>query len=114
MSEPLKEVPSLDNLVADPGRVFQLSPDVARTLLGGVGGILPALIAQSARDAGKTEALAVPEKWLTVDQAAEIFNVKPRWLRTHKDKLPCSQPSRKVLLFEEGKLRKWFAAHKAN
>lgn len=114
MSEPLKEVPSLDALVSDPSRVFSLSPDVARTLLGGVGGILPALIAQSARDTGKAEAPTLPEKWLTVDQAAEIFSVKPRWLRTNKDKLPHSKPSRKILLFNEEKLRKWFVAHKAN
>jgi hypothetical protein len=114
MSESLKEVPSLDSLVADPSRVFQLSPDVARTLLGGVGGILPALIAQSARDTGKTEAPSTPERWLTVEEASTLFGVKPRWLRENKDKLPHSKPSHKTLIFPEEKLRKWFAAHRAN
>ena len=108
------EVPTVDQLIADPGRVFQLPPDAARTLPGGVAAILPNLIAQSSRDAGKAEAPAVPEKWLTVEQAAEIFNVKPRWLRDNKDKLPHSKPSHKVLLFPELKLRGWFAAHKAH
>ncbi|MDH4079613.1 MAG: helix-turn-helix domain-containing protein [Nitrospira sp.] len=114
MSEPVKEVPTLDSLVADPARVFQLSPDVARLLLGGVSGLLPALIAQSVRDTGKTEAPATPERWLDVEQAAKIFNVTERWLKTHKHKLPHSKPSHKVILFPEEKLRKWFAAHKSN
>ena len=108
------EVPSLDALVADPSRVFQLPPDVARSLLGGVGGILPALIAQSTRDTGKAEPPSAPERWLTVKEASKMFNVSERWLRTHKDKLPHSKPSHKVLLFPEEKLRKWFAAHRAN
>lgn len=107
------EVPSLDSLVTDPSRVFQLSPDVARSLLGGLGGILPALIAQSSRNTGKAETPA-SERWLSVEEASKMFNVTPRWLRTHKHHLPHSKPSRKVLLFEEGKLRKWFAAHRVN
>lgn len=113
MSGPV-DVPSLDSLIADPNRVFQLPPDVARSLLGGVGGLLPALIAQSARDTGKGEATATPEKWLSVEEASKIFNVKPRWLRDNKDRLPHSKPSHKILLFHEQKLRSWFIAHKAN
>lgn len=113
MNESLKEVPSLDTLVSDPNQVFQLAPETARGLLGGLIGLLPALVAQSSRDTNKAEVPAI-EKWLTVEQAAEIFNVKPRWLRENKDKLPHSKPSRKVLLFEETKLRKWFVAHKAH
>lgn len=108
------EVPTLDALVSDPNQVFQLSPETARGLLGGLVGLLPALVAQSSRDTNKAEAPAVPEKWLTVEQAAEIFNVKPRWLRENKHKLPHSKPSHKVLLFQELKLRNWFAAHKAH
>lgn len=110
----LQAVPSIDELLSDATKAATLPPEVARTMLAGLAGLLPVLIAQSTRDTGKTEAPAVPEKWLTVEQAAEIFNVKPRWLRDNKHKLPHSKPSRKVLLFEETKLRKWFVAHKAN
>ena len=63
------EIPTLDALVSDPSRVFQLSPDVARSLLGELGGILPGLIAQSSQDTGKAEA-PTPERWLTVEEAS--------------------------------------------
>ena len=33
-----------------------------------------------------------------------MFNVTPRWLRTHKDKLPHSKPSHKVLIFPRRKV----------
>jgi hypothetical protein len=52
-------------------------------------------------------------QYLSVEQAAEKFNVTPRWLYRNKKKLPHSQPSRKKLLFPEQPLRKWFAARKS-
>jgi hypothetical protein len=114
MSEPLQIVPTLDVLVSDPNQVFQLSPHSARMLLGGLVGLLPALVAQAARDTGTPQTSPTTERWLTVKEASEMFHVKERWLKTHKDKLPHSKPSRKVLLFPELKLRSWLAAHKAN
>lgn len=107
-------VPSLDSLIADPSRVFQLPPDAARMLLGGLIGLLPALVAQSSRETNKAEAPSTPERWLTVEEASTLFGVKPRWLRENKDKLPHSKPSHKTLIFPEEKLRKWFVAHRAN
>jgi NADPH-dependent ferric siderophore reductase len=53
-------------------------------------------------------------KYLTVTEAAERFHVTPQWLYRHKKKLPYSQPSRKVLLFPESAIQKWFASRKAN
>jgi hypothetical protein len=106
------EVPSLDSLAADHSKVFGLPPDVARVILGALSGLLPPLVAQAGRDTGQTDAPATPERWLTVEQVVSQFGVKKRWLYRHKRQLPHSQPSQKVLLFPEGKLRKWFAARK--
>jgi hypothetical protein len=52
-------------------------------------------------------------KYLTVSEAAERFHVTPQWLYRHKKQLPHSQPSRKVLLFPEAAVQKWFASRKA-
>lgn len=61
----------------------------------------------------KTAAHIESGKYLTVAETAERFNVKPTWLYRHKKKLPHSQPSRKLLLFPESAIQKWFASRKA-
>jgi hypothetical protein len=72
------------------------------------------LIARSSKDDGKADSPSTPERWLTVDQASEMFGVTPQWLKKNKKRLPHSQPSRKKLVFPEEKLRRWFAAQKVN
>lgn len=114
MNGHLQAVPTVDELLSDATKAATLPPEVARTMLAGLAGLLPVLIGVSARDTRQTELPPAPERWLTVKEAAKMFNVKERWLRTHKDKLPHSKPSHKVLLFPELKLRNWFAAHKAH
>lgn len=52
-------------------------------------------------------------KYLTVSEAAERFHVTPQWLYRHKKQMPHSQPSRKLLLFPEAAIQKWFASRKA-
>jgi predicted DNA-binding transcriptional regulator AlpA len=111
MSGPV-EIPTLDQLVLDPGKVLTLPPGIARTLLCGLAGVLPVLIAQSGKDSGKADAPATPEKFLNVAEVVERYGVTEQWLYRHKRELPHSQPSRKVLLFPEEKLRKWFANQK--
>lgn len=110
----LQAVPTIDELLSDATKAATLSPEIARTMLAGLAGLLPVLIGVSARDTGKAEPPPAPERWLTVEEASTLFGVKPRWLRDNKDKLPHSKPSHKVLVFPEEKLRKWFAAHKSN
>ncbi|MGQ0557888.1 MAG: helix-turn-helix domain-containing protein [Nitrospiraceae bacterium] len=109
----LQAVPTIDELLNDATKAATLSPEVARTMLAGLAGLLPVLIAQSARDTGKAEAPAV-EKWLTVDEVVSQFGVTVRWLYRHKRHLPHSQPTRKTILFPEERLRRWFAARKTN
>lgn len=112
MTDTLVDLPTMDQLLADPAKAATLPPEVARTLLCGLAGVLPVLIAQSSQHAGQGNSPSTPERFLTVDQAALQFGVSDKWLYRHKRQLPHSQPSRKVLLFPEEKLRRWFAARK--
>src|SRR5688572_23715423 len=104
------DIPSMDALLADPAKAALLPPDAARQLLYGMAGLLPVLI-QASTAAGPGEA-PVADRWLTVEETAKLFPVSEQWLYRHKKQLPHSQPSRKVLLFPEEKLRKWFASRK--
>lgn len=79
MNEPV-EVLSVDSLIADPGRVFQVSPDIARTMLAGLAGLLPLLLAQSSRDTGKAEPPSAPERWLDAEEVAAILHVPKSWV----------------------------------
>jgi hypothetical protein len=51
--------------------------------------------------------------YLTVTEVVERFKVTEAWLYRHKKKMPHSQPSRKLLLFPEAAIQKWFASRKA-
>lgn len=53
-----------------------------------------------------------PTVYLTVAEVAARFHVTPKWLYRHKKQMPHSQPSRKVLLFPEQAIAKWFASRK--
>jgi hypothetical protein len=50
--------------------------------------------------------------YLSVEEAAARFHVTPTWLYRHKRQMPHSQPSRKVLIFPEQAITKWFASRK--
>lgn len=50
--------------------------------------------------------------YLNVEEVAARFHVSPTWLYRHKRHMPHSQPSRKVLLFPERAITKWFATRK--
>lgn len=105
-------IPTLDELVMHPGKALELPPETARALLCGVAGLLPILIAQSSKVPG--QAAPTPDIWLTVDEVVAQFRVTPEWVYRHKKKLPYSQPSRKVLLFPQERLRRWFASRKGD
>jgi len=51
-------------------------------------------------------------RYLTVKEVVTRFGVADRWLYRHKKKMPHSQPSRKVLLFPDVAITKWFASRK--
>lgn len=51
-------------------------------------------------------------RYLDAAEVSARFHVTRGWLYRHKHKLPHSQPSRKVLLFPEQAITKWFAGRK--
>jgi hypothetical protein len=54
-----------------------------------------------------------PDTLLTVEMAASIIGVNPRWLYRHADKLPfVRRINRKTVRFSEAGLRRWVAAKK--
>lgn len=65
--------------------------------------VQPESVVSSPPDAGR---------YLSAEEVAERFHVTKVWLYRHKGKLPHSQPSRKVLLFPEREISKWFANRK--
>ena len=50
--------------------------------------------------------------YLTVEEVVVRFHVTAKWLYRHKNQMPHSQPSRKILLFPELAITKWFASKK--
>ncbi len=53
------------------------------------------------------------DRLLSVDQAAELLNVKRQTLYNwvHQKRIPHVKLSRSVLRFDEGEVRRWLAAH---
>ncbi|PYJ66216.1 MAG: hypothetical protein DME76_17365 [Verrucomicrobia bacterium] len=63
--------------------------------------------------AGGTNNINDTDTLLTVDEAAALLHVDPRWLYRHAAKLPFTRRiSRKNLRFSEAGLRRWLAAKK--
>lgn len=110
MTEKLVEILTLDSLMANPGKAATLPPEAAQALLIRLACLQPLLIQRALK--GSNVLTASPEKFLTVAQVVAQYGVTEQWLYRHKRQLPYSQPSRKVLLFPEERLRKWFAARK--
>lgn len=114
MTDALVDIPTLDSLVADPAKAAILPPETAQALLIGLVSIQPLLIQRALMLGVTSPAAGASERFLSVEEAAAQYRVTPSWLYRHKRQLPHSQPSRKVLLFPEEKLRRWFAARKTS
>jgi hypothetical protein len=112
----LRPVPTLDQLTDEPERAQALSAPAAfgllsrcltaqATLLARLGGALNECAAPAAESASDGA------RWLPVDAAAAIMGVDPRWLRRSWKRLPFAHRiSRKNLVFDEVRLRRWLAA----
>jgi hypothetical protein len=106
MDKQLHTLPSLDRLVREPASAVTLSADEAKGVLAQLAGLMPLLIAQATQPIVTPP--SEPERWLTVDEASQRFGVTKLWLYRHKAKLPHSQPSRRIVLFPEQALLRWF------
>jgi predicted DNA-binding transcriptional regulator AlpA len=58
------------------------------------------------------QSASIADRYLTVPEVVVRFNVTAKWLYRHKRQMPHSQPSRKVLIFPEQAITKWFASRK--
>ena len=112
MTTELHAAPTVDALIADPRKATALSSDMAMHLLCGIAGVLPALMAVAARPQRSVTDSVTPEQFLTVQEVVDRYHVSATWLYRHKRQLPHSQPSRKLLLFPEERLKKWFVNHR--
>jgi excisionase family DNA binding protein len=113
----------LDALLADPAAVSDLSPEQAAALLGRLSSVQALLVERVAtsrvsvgegQSSSQAEAPATPAPaWseadlLTVDEAAALLRVSPRWLYRHAQTLPFARKlSRKVLRFSRAGLQRW-------
>ena len=91
------------------------TPSECLAVIGELERLKAALLMQMLNgSAHRHEPTAAPEagRYLSADEAAALFHVSTKWLYRNKKRLPHSQPSRKVLLFPEQPLRRWFAARK--
>src|SRR4051812_40895634 len=84
---PLTDMPSWDDLVSDPSKVAALSPHIARTLLYGLVGLLPVLIAQSNKDTGKV-ALIPCDSFIDKEEVATLIGMSLSWVEKHPNELP--------------------------
>lgn len=92
--------------------ISHLSPDHCAGLLGELEKLKGKAWITMMRFQGAAVPSAVIEKdrYLSVDEVAERFHVSKKWLYRNKKKMPHSQPSRKILLFPERAITKWFAS----
>ena len=81
----LTDIPTLDQLIAEPSKTLSLPPDIARRYLSALANLQPLLIAQSERGAK----IPVPDDALIgVEEVAGLIGLSPSWVEKHPDALP--------------------------
>lgn len=102
-------IQSLEQIIA------QITPSACPPLLGELERLKGLLWVRMVRSEETCLAPTLPNengRYLTVQEVVSHFGVTDRWLYRNKRKMPHSQPSRKVLLFPEQAITKWFASRK--
>lgn len=113
---------SLDLLLADPAAAIEVSTEQAAVLLGRLSRVQTALETRAQADGvtvgpGRVQHSSVPRAatWgpddlLTIDEAAAVLRVSPRWLYRHAKTLPFARKlSRKMLRFSRAGISRWLA-----
>ena len=111
----MQSVPTLDELAQNQTAIVNLPVHAAKSLLAQVVALQTALLAEclaASHCNGPPSKAPASENYLTVEEVVQRFHVSRKWLYRHKEKMPHSQPSRKVLLFPEQAIMKWFASRK--
>ncbi len=96
------------DLVAQPSRVAELSPEQARGLLVAIASIQPLLIARALATGG---APGAGDRLLKIDEAASRLGQSPDWLYRHASRLPFTVRQGRGLRFSERSLTTYIAQH---
>ena len=83
--KPLREVHSLDSLMANPGKALDLPPEVRQSYLMGLFALLPVLILPSERGA---KIPVLDDALIGVDEVAHLIGLSASWVEKHPDALP--------------------------
>jgi hypothetical protein len=109
--------PTIEELFHEPALARELTPESAFTLLSKVTALLPILLSRActspAHGTQENPSAQDKESYLSSQEVCDRFNVTLRWLYRNKRRLPHSQPTRKLLIFPEQRLQRWFANRKA-
>jgi hypothetical protein len=100
-------LPSVDELIADPTRARELSPQMRAALI--VTLAAPSLVTGTAATPSPEPA----DQWLTCEEAAKLLHRSPRWIWRGKAKLPFVRviSGRSLLCSRQG-IEKWLAGRK--
>lgn len=96
-------VPTLDQLLQDPARARDLSPDAARDLLARLAGLYPLLLAQALNlPTGENGGAPVEgDRLLTVEEAARKLSMSEDWCYRQAKRLPFAVRIGRQLRFSE-------------
>jgi excisionase family DNA binding protein len=107
---PLTDVPTLDSLLADPGKIATLPPITAQALLIGLGCLQPLLIQRALLWPQNGREETIKKNALTAKQVAAILNVKPSFVyEMARQKQLKSYKVGKYLRFKEAAVNDYLA-----
>jgi hypothetical protein len=105
---------SLDSLLADPARVTALEIEQVPAVFAALAGLQTALAGRLLNNGRHEPAVSMPDKMLTVEEAAALIHESETWIKRHAKRLPfCRCISRKRLVISEAALNRWLASRKA-
>lgn len=110
---------SLAQIVVDPEYLDRLSDDALVDVLTDLEGLRARVwirLLGRSEDEGDEEVSAEPERdqMLTVDEAADILGVSPRWLYDHSKDVPFARKlGPRTLRFSERGLYRWLEARQS-
>lgn len=118
MTPPLRAVQSVDGLLAHPERVATLDPGEAQRLSIQLSALLVALTLRASepqitRDQENKETV----QWMSSEEVTQQFGLDRAWLHEHRRLLQSlgvvSRVSRKTVLFDPRKLRRFIESRRA-
>jgi hypothetical protein len=103
-SEP---IPDLTAALGDPAKAGAIRSDLIPAAFLHVGAVMAALAGAAAASKAVATDAEPPDRLLTIEEAAERFNVTVRWLRRHRQLPFFVALSRKNLRVSERRFQAW-------